>query len=206
MIDKEIDDGVVKYSLIFTEDTNAVKFEDISELEECRKRLYDIGLIGAYHNGIGFGNISTKSDIGFLITSTQTGHLSRLDENHYSKVDKVNIKAFTTYAKGSTKPSSEAITHEAIYRLDKNIKAIIHIHNEKLWQYMIDNNYKTTKNVPYGSPQMVESVIEIYQTKEDLRDNIFAMKGHFEGVFAFGETIKEAEEVVFGLYGLVLSL
>ncbi len=199
-----IDEGVVKYSLEFIEDKNAIKFEDIKELEECRERLYELELIGAYPDGIGFGNISQLSQNGgFIITSTQTGHLANLDENLYSKVDRVDIEAFTTYARGSTKPSSEAITHEAIYRLDDSIKAIIHIHNEKLWRYMIDHGYKTTTDVPYGSPQMVESVEEIYQTKEELRKNIFAMRGHFEGVFAFGETIGEVEEVVLGLYDLV---
>ncbi|MFK5975028.1 MAG: class II aldolase/adducin family protein [Sulfurovum sp.] len=204
MIDTVIDEGVVKYSLEFTEDKHAVSFEDIKELEECRKRLYKLELIGAYPDGIGFGNISQLSQNGgFFITSTQTGHLANLDKNLYSKVESVDIKAFTTYAKGSTKPSSEAITHEAIYRLDNSIKAIIHIHNEKLWRYMIDNGYKTSADVPYGSPQMVESVIEIYQNKEDLRENIFAMRGHFEGVFAFGKTLKEAEDALLGLYDLV---
>jgi ribulose-5-phosphate 4-epimerase/fuculose-1-phosphate aldolase len=102
-------------------------------------------LIGAYEeSAIGYGNISQEfdgSDFEFIITGTQTGELAHLEPKYYSKITKIDFKKFTTYATGVTKPSSEAITHATIYKISPKIKAVIHIHNEKLWRYMLANEY-----------------------------------------------------------------
>lgn len=193
-IEKE---GVVKYSLDFTKKEIDIG-DEYKLLENVRQRLYALGLIGAYEDGIGFGNISYryKNSEQFVITSTQTGHLDSLDINHYSLVENIDFDSFKTTASGQSKPSSECITHGAIYKLDANINAVIHIHNEKLWNFMLENNYLSTNDTPYGTPKMVEDVIAMYKDKEPLLNNLFVMKGHFEGIVSFGKNLAEAEKVL----------
>lgn len=188
------EEGVVKYTLDFTK-TDPFPFICIEEIEEVRKDLYALGLIGAYEDGIGFGNISQK-DPGspdFFITGTQTGHLSDLSENDYALVEEVDFETFTTFASGASEPSSEAITHACIYDLDDEINAIIHVHNEKLWNFMLEGNYIVTSEVEYGSLEMVKDIQNIYKDINAIENGAFVMKGHYEGVFVFAHTIEEAK-------------
>lgn len=195
---KAFDDGVVKYSLEFKQSKPLAK-KKCNKIEKTRKRLYSLGLIGAYKNGIGYGNISTrhKQSRKFLITATQTGELEDLNSKHYSLVKDVNFNTFATSAIGYSKPSSEAITHAAIYALDKDINAVIHVHNEKLWNFMLENDYLATNDTPYGTPEMVLDIKAMYKKIDALSNNSFVMKGHFEGVVTFGKNLKEAEEVLY---------
>jgi len=195
MVEKE---GVVKYSLDFT--SKEITYEkEYTVLEECRERLYALGLIGAYDDGIGYGNIShrVENTDTFLITATQTGELNSLSTNEYSLVENIDFKSFKTTAIGMSRPSSECITHGAIYSLDKEINVVVHIHNEKLWNFMLKNNLLSTNDTPYGTPEMVEDVINIYKDIDVLSNNVFVMKGHFEGIVSFGKNIAEAEKAVY---------
>lgn len=199
-------DGVVKYSLEFNQTAIDIK-KEFEILETCRKRLYALGLIGVYEDGIGYGNISYryKNSNEFVITSTQTGHLKSLKDEEYSLVNSVDFENFKTKASGKTKPSSECITHAAIYDLDENINAVIHIHNEKLWNYMLENSYLSTNDTPYGTPEMVDDVINIYKDISPLENNLFVMKGHFEGIVSFGKDINEAEIAIYKLVNKLLT-
>ena len=203
---QEIDDGVVKYSLEF-EQTNEIAIKECNKIEKIRERLYSLGLIGAYDNGIGYGNISLryKDTNEFVITATQTGELANLEPKDYSLVTDVNFDTFKTYAKGFSKPSSESITHAAIYTLDSNINAVIHVHNEKIWNFMLSNNYLSTNDTPYGTPEMVEDINEMYKNINPVLNNAFVMKGHFEGVVTFGKNLKEAEKVLYEIIEKLLK-
>jgi len=200
------DEGVVKYSLEYT-NTGEMALKECKKIENVRERLYSLGLIGAYSNGIGYGNISLryKKKNSFVITATQTGELPKLTAKYYSFVKKVNFKKFRTYAIGPSKPSSEAITHACIYSLHKDIKAVIHIHNEKLWDYMLKNNYLSTNDTPYGTPEMVQDVKDIYKNIDPFLNNAFVMKGHFEGVVTFGKSLKEAEKALYEIIEKLLK-
>jgi ribulose-5-phosphate 4-epimerase/fuculose-1-phosphate aldolase len=190
-----MDEGVVKYNLSFTQ-KDVILNSSIESMQACRERLFDLGMIGAYDNGIGYGNISVRHNASnsFIITATQTGHKAILSKEDYSLVERIDFDTFSTYATGMSKPSSEAITHGCIYGLDRNINAVIHVHNEKLWRFMLDNEYLSTNDTPYGTPKMVEDVREIYHNLDALEENIFVMKGHFEGVVCFGTDLKSAEK------------
>lgn len=193
-------EGVVKYNLEFEKKELDLENE-YKNLENLRERLYALGLIGAYEDGLGYGNLSLrlKDSKEFLITATQTGHLKNLQLKDYSVVKKIDFKSFKTTAFGLCKPSSECITHGAIYNLDKNINAVIHIHNEKLWNFMLKNDYLSTNDTPYGTPEMVEDIIHMYKDINILKNNLFVMKGHFEGIVCFGKTLEEAELTLYSL-------
>lgn len=203
LIDEE---GVVKYSLKFTQ-TQEVAVKECEKIEKTRERLFALGLIGAYDDGIGYGNISVryKKKSSFVITATQTGELPKLNPKYYSLVKSVDFDTFTTTAIGVSKPSSEAITHGCIYELDSKINAVIHIHNEKLWRFMLENDYLSTNDTPYGTPEMVEDVRDIYRTIEPMLNNAFVMKGHFEGIVVFGKSLKQAEKALYNIVQVYLK-
>jgi ribulose-5-phosphate 4-epimerase/fuculose-1-phosphate aldolase len=196
-------DGVIKYSLEFIE-SEPIDFELCREIESVREILYDMNLIGVYSDGIGFGNISQIADSEtrqFVITGTQTGDKARLEAKDYSLVTNIDIDTFKTIATGGTKPSSESVTHACIYELDSNIGAVIHIHSEPLWNFMLKGEYLATSDVEYGTIEMVRDVQKLYSKIDPLTNPLFVMKGHFEGIVAFGRTLKDAHSVINKLVG-----
>ncbi|HIP13483.1 MAG TPA: class II aldolase/adducin family protein [Sulfurospirillum arcachonense] len=199
------EEGVVKYSLEFKK-TEPISSTCKDKIEVIREDMYALNLIGAYDDGIGFGNISLKIDNSdkFVITGTQTGHLKHLHVENYSLVEKVDFDTFTTYASGACQPSSEAITHACIYALDAKIKAIIHVHNEKLWRYMLEHDYISTSDVEYGSLEMTKDIQQIYSSLDALENCSFVMKGHFEGVFVFAEDIEGAKKLLYQIMAKML--
>lgn len=192
-------DGVIKYNIEFTPST-PLKTAQFEAIERLRKRLFSLKLIGV-KNGIGYGNISQKIDKhSFVITGTQTGHLKDLNANHYSLIEEYNDKEFYLKSSGAIKPSSEALTHGTIYNLDENIKAVIHIHSKSIWRFMLESSrYLKTKDVEYGSIEMIEEVNRIFSTTPPLDNPKFVMTGHEDGVIIFGESLKEAELNLFNI-------
>lgn len=193
-------EGVVKYSLDFSEEALHIE-TSYKKLESLRQRIYALGLIGVYDNGIGYGNLSLRDEYasGFIITATGTGALKKLNSYDYSQVLKIDFDSFKTFAKGTRRPSSECITHGAIYELDANIHVIIHIHNRKLWDFMLQNGNLSTNDTPYGTKQMVVDIQNMYKNIVVLDHNLFVMKGHEDGIICFGRNIEEAEITLYEL-------
>ncbi len=185
-------DGIIKYNFEFKRSAPLDKslWQDI---EEVRERLYALKLIGI-KDGIGYGNISQRvNKNSFVITGTQTGHLSSLTDKDYSLIEEFDDEKFYLRSSGAAKPSSEALTHATIYNLSDDIKAVIHIHSKKLWDFMMENDYKKTENVPYGSKEMIDEVKRIYKNENPFLNPKFVMSGHEEGIISFGRSLKEAE-------------
>jgi len=186
-------DGIIKYNFDFQLST-PLETTQFSNIEALRKRLFALGFIGVTDDGIGFGNISRRIDKNsFIITGTQTGHLANLGGEHYSLIEAYNDKEFYLKSSGAIKPSSEALTHGTIYNLSSKIGGVIHIHSKKIWDFMLQNNYLKTKDVAYGTEEMIDEVNQIFSTIEPLTNPKFVMSGHQDGVMVFGEDLVEAE-------------
>jgi hypothetical protein len=57
-----------------------------------RGKLFNKQLIGAYADGTGYGNISSRLAYNtFLITGTATGNISQLTDKHYTLVTGYDI-------------------------------------------------------------------------------------------------------------------
>ena len=188
-------DGVIKYNFDFQKSLPLNESQFI-EIEEVRRRLFALGLIGV-SNGIGYGNISQRVDRdSFVITGTQTGHLPNLSANHYSLIEEYDDKEFYLKSSGFIKPSSEALTHGTIYNLSDKIGAVIHIHSNRLWKFMLDRDYLTTASVEYGSIEMIDEVNIIFSDINPLDNPKFVMLGHEDGVMVFAKNLSKAEEVL----------
>jgi ribulose-5-phosphate 4-epimerase/fuculose-1-phosphate aldolase len=191
------DDGYIKFSCDFLQ-SSAIPSKDIVELNKWRDKLYSLRLIGAYENGIGYGNISVRKDKNtFLITGSATGNFSHLTGEHYSEVIDYDINKNYLKCEGPLKASSESMTHAAIYSIDNEINAVIHIHNLKLWEYLLNKVPTASKDAAYGTPEIAREMIRLFNDEQHAgRSGIIVTEGHKEGVFTFGRDIDTAGKIL----------
>lgn len=169
----------------------------IRELNDWRTKLFRLGLIGVYDNGIGYGNISVRFHDNFIITGTATGKIKNLTAQHYTQVTDYNLEKNSLTTVGPIKASSESLTHAVIYGYSTNIQAVIHIHHLTLWRKLLNSVPTTSADIEYGTTAMAKEIIKLFH-ETDLSDRrIFAMAGHEEGIVSFGQTLAEAAEVIF---------
>lgn len=192
-----LDEGVIKFKfkLKIAPELNADEYLD---LEKWRVILFRMNLIGEYpKEKVGFGNLS-KRDLRFsdqfIITGTQTGKFSNLTGRQYTKITNCNLDKMYVGAQGPIAPSSESLTHHALYLANKNIKYVFHVHSNQLWSYMISHEFmKTPKDIGYGTKQMAEVVQKLIQNKDH---GILAMHGHQDGVISFAPTAEQAGQLI----------
>lgn len=196
-----LDEGYIKYESHWTPGV-LPNPAAARELDEWRRQLHAVGLIGEYvEHGIGFGNISVRSKLPgqFLITGTQTGHLSTTNEDHYSLVTDYDIANNRVFCTGPLQASSEAMTHAAIYELNPAIAAVVHVHSRDLWDNLINKLPTTDPAVAYGTPEMAGEFRRLYAETEFSNDGIAVMAGHDEGLVSFGSTLADASKRVLAL-------
>lgn len=196
-----LNEGVIQYRL--QQVTQALPATlAVDALEACRARLFAQHLIGqdpARYEGLGYGNVSVRAALAdnpnaFLITGSQTGHLPRLQRQHYALVTACDPQANELHALGEISPSSEAMTHSVIYPISPQIQAIIHVHSADLWQNAQRLKLPcTAADIPYGTPQMAAAVQNIVLT-QGAPCGILAMLGHTDGIVTWGQTLAEAEQ------------
>ena len=191
-----MDEGYIKFKCNWIK-SKPFKSSKIQKMEEIRKTLYQIGVIGAYENGIGYGNISARVNGNeFFITGSATGNLLTLDDEHFSKVTGFNLDENTLNCVGPIIASSESMTHGVIYHLDKGINAVVHVHNKRLWLELMNRVPTTSENVGYGTPQMAREIMRLFKEEELKEKKIIVMAGHEDGVIVFGKDLEEAGKVI----------
>ncbi|HEY9769929.1 MAG TPA: class II aldolase/adducin family protein [Coleofasciculaceae cyanobacterium] len=192
-----IDEGYIKYQCNWNR-ASAIAEAEIVELNQWRTKLYQLGLIGQYDNGIGFGNLSVRlaNTSEFIISGTQTGGIANLTAQHYTKVTDYNWQENYVTCQGLIKASSETLTHAAIYVAEPEVNAVVHVHHQKMWRRLL-NRFPTTNPVcAYGTPQMAQEIIRLCQQPATQRQKIMVMSGHEEGILSFGKNLTEASEIL----------
>ena len=198
------DEGYIKFKADWRE---APPFSpnSISEINHFRQRLYDLNLIGAYPDGIGFGNISQRlgNSTRFIISGSATGNLNLLNENHYSNVTRVDIDKNELTCEGPIIASSESMSHAVIFRTCDWVNGVVHVHHLGLWEKLLHKVPTTSKSATYGTPEMAYSIIDLLKNTDLIEQKIFVMEGHREGIFSFGKNLNEAMEVLLSHYNLL---
>lgn len=189
-----IDEGYIKYASDWTGGPSPEQ-ADTDLLNRWRRPLFDAGLIGHYADlGVGFGNISIRSarDGRFIISGTQTGHIAETGGEHYSLVTDYDIAGNRVSCSGPVEASSESLTHAAIYDLDQNINAVVHVHSRPLWNKLLHQVPTTAADIAYGTPEMAQEFIRLYEDTDFASGGIAAMAGHEEGIVSIGTSLEEA--------------
>lgn len=193
------DEGVIKFKLTLKK-APAPEMNQVISLEKWRALLFKLGLVGEYPiDKIGYGNLSSRlGKKSFIITGSQTGHLPHLQSHHYTKVIECDLKKGSVTAEGLIPPSSESLTHYGIYQANSNVQYVFHVHHQKLWNLLINNNFDyIEENIPYGTQEMAEAAAKLMANKAS---GIFVMKGHEDGIISYGGSAEEAGKLILDLY------
>jgi ribulose-5-phosphate 4-epimerase/fuculose-1-phosphate aldolase len=186
-------EGVVKYT-VKHETARITLPAEMTEFLFWRRRLHALGLIGADSLGVGYGNLSIRlyASPSFLITGSQSSGLSEVDQRHFARVTVVDLDRNFLRSIGEHPPSSEALTHAALYQVNGSIRAVVHVHSGAIWATCRNRLPTTRDDVLYGTPEMGYEMIRLHKSKALGRQGVVVMGGHQDGVIAFGPSLAEA--------------
>lgn len=175
-----------------------------ARLAGWRRVLRGLGVLGqdpARYGGYGFGNISVRvppfptppGRRRFLVSATQTSGRAAVTLADFALVERYDLAGNRVESRGSALPSSEALTHGAVYDLSSEVRAVLHVHAPELWRRAAE------LDLPLTSPGLREGTAELATEIRRLRPawvlaagGLVAMGGHEDGLIAFGRSEEEA--------------
>lgn len=185
--------------------------DDVLEILAWRQMLFLLKGIGQDENrydGCGFGNVSLRvttsasrrKEHGFLITGTQTGIKPNLSGADLAWVKSVEPSIEKVVSSGETLPSSESMTHSALYELDVEACAVVHVHLPNVYGCRRELGLlSTASSANYGTLAMVREVQRLQESHGLLQKKAFTMEGHEDGVVVFGRSMSEATGILLKL-------
>ena len=196
------DEGYVKFNSELHDSFPPAEW-DVEAINIWRDRLYKMGLVGAYDDGIGYGNISVRSPhtVEFIITGTGTGALDLLFPDHFTRVKSYDISENRVICEGKVHASAETMTHAAVYACDRDIGAVVHVHSAEHWQRLLDQIPTTSQSAAYGTPEMAREIFRLYRETAFAVTGVMVMAGHEEGILSFGSTLDEAGSRMLDIIG-----
>ena len=178
-------------------------------LAAWREVLARLGLIGrdpARYQGLGYGNVSARvgpfGDVGrgqrrFLATGTQTGGRRTVTLADFCLVERYDLTRNRVRSLGPEPPSSESLTHGALYDIAPAARVVLHGHAPEIWRHAPALGLPVTRaDIANGSPEMAIEVQRLYRESTLSGTGILAMGGHEDGVLAFGSSAGEAGETL----------
>ena len=189
-----------KYVKFTSERTNGelTPFGGFAELNAYRRKLRELRLVGVDSNGVGFGNLSVRDGAtkNFYITGSATAGIPELTLADCAKVLAYDFERNWVGYEGSTTPSSESLTHAAIYKSSAKVGAVIHCHDSRSWAVILNQAPTTSKTVKYGTPEMAYEIMRLFRVTDLHSRKILAMAGHEGGIVSFGRDLEEAFAVL----------
>lgn len=204
------DEGVIKFEFDHSrESLDRRNFADlVCPLIAWREILALTGLVGqepGRYEGAGYGNVSTRvgrpgMGLGrrsFLVTGTQTSGKRCVGLDDFALVERYEFERNRLVSRGLTPPSSESMTHGAVYDLGPHIRCVLHAHSPALWSRRQALRLpETSPSVPYGTPEMAREVQRLYRSSSFSERRVLAMGGHEDGVIAFGRSPEDAGQAL----------
>lgn len=194
--------GYVKFNCEWVR-TGPLSADILKDMNVARGRLYERGLVGAYADGTGFGNVSIRSPGGpgtrFIITGTATGGFRTLASGHYTHVTDFDFAKNWLRCEGPIKASSESLSHAAVYVSDPSAMAVVHVHSRPMWERFVGRLPTTSRSAEYGTPEMAAEISKLFAETNVKDRKAFVMGGHEEGLVSFGASLAEAIDAILGL-------
>ncbi len=204
-------EGVVKFEVVHQSRRleERVHGETARTLTAWREVLARLGLIGqdpARYEGAAYGNVSAR--IGpfgdaprgqrrFLVTGTQTGGRRSIALDDFCVVERYDLVRNRVESTGLTPPSSESLSHGALYDIAPAARAVLHGHCPEIWRRAQSLGLPVTDpGAAYGTPAMATEVQRLVRESTAHALGIVVMGGHEDGVIAFGRSAGEAGEAL----------
>jgi L-ribulose-5-phosphate 4-epimerase len=186
--------GYLKFHCYWKQSGAVIPPGIFKEINRWRDLLFSMGLVGAYENGIGYGNLSVRSEEKglFFITGTATGKVPKLGKDHYSLVEEYHFAQNSLTCSGPERASAESLSHAAIYETLPWVNAVIHVHHAEYWKQLRHKVPTTHEKAEYGTPEMGFEIIRLLADSETAEKRIIVMGGHPEGILSFGKDMEEA--------------
>ncbi len=178
-------------------------------LAAWRGILAHLRLLGrdpARYEGLGYGNVSARvgpfGAVGrgrrrFLVTGTQTAGLAHATLREFCLVEAWDVERNRVESAGLVSPSSESLTHAALYDASPGVRAVLHAHAPEIWRRARALGLPVTDAAAAnGTPGMAREATRLWREGTLASTRIAAMGGHEDGVLAVGDTIEEAGGVL----------
>jgi ribulose-5-phosphate 4-epimerase/fuculose-1-phosphate aldolase len=178
--------------------------EPVQELAAWREILTRLGLLGQHperYEGLGYGNVSARlGPMGnaspaprYLITGTQTGGKRIVGLGDFCVVERCEVGANRVASYGPVAPSSESLTHGALYEAGPSIRVVLHGHCPEIWRQARRLHLPgTAPHAQNGTQEMAREVRRLYRESAASELGLLVMGGHEDGVLAFGRSAAEA--------------
>jgi L-ribulose-5-phosphate 4-epimerase len=173
---------------------------------EVLARLTLIGQDPRRYEGAAYGNVSARlgpfGDVArgrrrFLVTATQTGGKRALTLDDFCVVERYDLAHNRVVSIGAQPPSSESMTHGALYDVAPAVRVVLHGHAPELWRHARALGLPITDAaVPYGTPAMAHEVQRLWRESTAASMGIVAMGGHEDGIIAFANSAADAGETL----------
>jgi hypothetical protein len=179
----------------------------VRELDSVRAILRQRGWLGqdpARYQGYGYGNVSARlgplGGAAFLVSGSQTGHLDRLGPEGYTVVASCDFDGNRVTSAGPSLPSSEALTHAAVYCFDPDWRCVLHVHDPDLYQRAARSRLPATPvEATNGTVRLVHAIGALAAQGAFTTARAFWMRGHQDGLVSFGRDSGEALRALFEL-------
>src|SRR6266496_69088 len=173
-------------------------FAGFAELNAYRRKLCELQLVGMASKATGFGNLSRgeAATCDIYITGSATGGKSELTSADCARVVAYDFERNWLRYEGSAIPSSESLTHAAVYESDTKAGAVIHCHDLKLWAALLDQIPTSSNSVKPGTREMAHEVMRLFRVTDVHRRRILVMAGHKGGIITFGRNFEDAFTVL----------
>ena len=206
-------EGIVQFSYDLRAGSPAPEWA-ARELTEWRGELVARGLIGCdiERYGACYGNISVRTGAWaagpgrreFLVSCTQTSGIVGAGTEVLCRVLAYDHAANRVVCQGPCAPSSETLTHGAMYDASLDIRAIVHAHEPVMWRWILDNGGpRTPAAAPYGTPAMAAAARQVVAASRRSPwplPCVLAMEGHEDGVVSWGGSVAVAMQRMIAAY------
>jgi ribulose-5-phosphate 4-epimerase/fuculose-1-phosphate aldolase len=179
--------------------------DTVRALSAWRSVLAHLGVLGrdpARYGGLGFGNVSARTGpFGavargrrrFLVTGSQTGAAAWATLREYCLVEAWDVDGDFVRSRGEVPPSSESLTHAALYDASPAVRVVLHAHAPELWRRARALGLPVTDPAAEnGTPAMAAEAARLYRQGTFASTRVAAMGGHEDGVLALGGSAEEA--------------
>jgi hypothetical protein len=203
----EHEEGVIKFQVAH-KDTPPLEHPLLLELNAWRNLLFKVGLTGQdprRYGGLGYGNFSIRENARqFLISGTQTGAITELGKEHYVRILSADLTQNRVESQGPLPPSSETMTHAAVYAANPQIECVFHVHHPIIWRVSEKLCVpETPPDILYGTVAMAREIGALIRSHHG---PVIAMKGHEDGLIAIGCTLKDAGGAIMDILAKALAL